>query len=97
MKKYNLAEIIEREGKKKPLLSMDIGDGKSITIPQRALWPDAALTAAQNEDIVAAARALAGDNYDAFLEAGGTAVLLWEAITDSLGADNPESKASTDS
>ncbi|MCZ0973166.1 hypothetical protein O1L55_20730 [Streptomyces albulus] len=47
--------------------------GEVFTIPTPQFWPDKALTAAKDGDLVVLAQSLLRDQYEAYTEAGGVA------------------------
>lgn len=95
---YDLDDIRKRElGKASPFEPVAIG-GQEFAILPPSLWGDAAYEVAQSGDVVAAAKAMLGDEqYEAYRKAGGTAGLLMLYIGEAQGATPPESSASTDS
>lgn len=95
-KRYDLKQVIERELEKTESVEIVAGR-KTFSVPVPALWPDAALTAAASEDLITAARLLLGKDYDAFVEAGGTAVILFTILAEAHGVTPGESSASTGS
>lgn len=95
-KKFDLGAIVKRETDKGPLLEITAG-GKTFCVAQRTLWPDDAIAAARNDDVIGACSALLDKDYAAYVKAGGTAALLMALIDEALGVSLPESKASTGS
>lgn len=95
---YDLDQIRERElGKASPFDPVAIG-GKEFTILPPSLWGDAAYEVQHTGDVVAAAKAMLGEEqYEAYRQAGGTAGLLMLFIGEQQGATPPESSASTGS
>lgn len=62
-------------------------NGVTHLIPPPAMWSDAAVDAATAGDVVAASKALLGDDgYTSFVEGGGSAALLMSIIEDEQGA-----------
>lgn len=78
-------------------IDITTADGQVFTIDPPELWPDESGELAKANDIVAVSRALLGDCYDAFIEAGGTATLIMAIIKDEHGLDAGESPASSSS
>jgi hypothetical protein len=84
-KRYDLKQVIKDElGKRAPIIIK--ADDVEITVPPAILWPDEVFIV----DDVAGAKILLGDNYDAFVAAGGTAPLLFSILAEANGADLPE-------
>ena len=95
-KRYDLKQVIEQEKGKAEGIEIAVGR-KTITVPPPILWPDAAISAFADNDFLTAAQALLGDDYEAFVGAGGTALLLFNILKDHQGVSPGESPASTDS
>jgi hypothetical protein len=95
-KVYDLAALVESEVRKQYPIVFQIG-GVEFTIPPPILWPDEVYTLQQTGEIVAAAHGLLGDQYEAFVVAGGSAAKLMAGLDQMTGATVPESEASTDS
>ena len=81
-KPYNLAEIIKAEREKHGQIEIALGGGKSVHVDPPVLWPDEAYEVPDVE----AAKLLLGDDYAAFVDAGGTAALLFRVVKDHQGA-----------
>lgn len=72
-------------------------DGSEFVIPPAVLWTEEQIMAARTGDAILQAKALFGDQYDAFCAAGGTPVMVDELIKDEWGLRPPESSASSTS
>lgn len=91
-KRYDLAKIIASELAKTKPITITAGE-RTITVKPPVLWPDEVFAV----DDVASAKILMGEDYDAYVDAGGTARLFFGVIVpDWQGATVPESPASTD-
>lgn len=83
--KVNLADFKERK-EAEGAIDIDAGDGKVFRIPPAELWPDD--VGSFRGDLVAQAKRIMGDEqFDAFVEAGGSATLIDAIIKDAHGAD----------
>lgn len=95
-KRYDLKQVIERELEKSEPVEIAAGR-KTFHIPPPALWPDALLVAAANDDLVTVTQELLGKDYEAFTAAGGNSVLLFTVLKEAYGVSVGESSASTGS
>lgn len=82
---YDLAEIIEAERGRNHAIEIIAGD-VTLSIDPPILWPDKVFEVSDQRG----ARILLGDQYDAFVAAGGTARLLFDIVKRSQGATVPE-------
>lgn len=92
-KSYDLAAFTENTRKKYPPIPINLTGGKTIYVPPAQLWSDEAIEYGDKEP-VKFAQALLGDDYQAFVDAGGSAMLLNAILADFNGADTGESAAS---
>jgi hypothetical protein len=91
-KTFDLAAVIASELAKSKPLEIVAGD-KTFTFPPPVLWPDEVFEVNDIDSM----RLLLGDDYEAFVAAGGTAKLFFGVILPEWqGATLPESPASTD-
>ena len=95
MTRYNIRDY--RESKASQAIEIEGDDGQVFTVPAPELWPDSVLEHAQAGDEVGAAKALLGDDYDAFTKAGGTLLMLADLVFADQGATVGESGASPSS
>jgi hypothetical protein len=72
------------EKRDKHAIEIEGENGEVFTIDPPHLWPDEVLELAAKFDHAGAARAILGDRYDAFLEAGGSGILLSKIVEDEL-------------
>lgn len=91
-KRYRLSEIVTEVTAERPPIEIE-ADGQTFTVPPPELWPDVAIEQATT-DPIAAARALLGDQYDAYRQAGGSAALLFYIVQKESGVPVGESGAS---
>lgn len=77
-----IAEITEKH----PPIRMQLG-GRVFECPPPQLWPDDVLANAQ-ADPIAAARGLLGEDYPAWVELGGSAMLLVQIVLKESGVDS---------
>lgn len=97
VKKINLAEYVERR-KGTGSVVVDLGDGKTVTIPPLELWADEVFDTASAGDTKAAMAMLLGDEgAQAFIDAGGNYRMLSGIVRDQLGLSVGESEASSPS
>lgn len=79
-------------------IEIEVDDGTIFKIEPPELWSDEITTMSQNDDNIGVARALIGpDRYDAFVAAGGNAMLLMAIIGEAHGITVGESKPSPSS
>ena len=72
--------------------------GETFELPAPTGWPDEVLQAANDDDVIGAARLVLGtDNYDRFLAAGGSALLLQDLVAKLHKAQLGESVGSSSS
>jgi hypothetical protein len=89
----------EREG----ATDVELPDGTTVRIPPPVLWPEevASLQAGDHADMVRGCQLILGqEQWDRFVGAGGTSVMLMGIIDDTLKAEGlavGESSASTGS
>lgn len=77
-------------------VEIEADDGEIYRIDAPEVWSDEIAELAQSEDQVAVARALIGeDRYDAFVAAGGTAMLVMAIVSEAHGIQPGESSASS--
>ncbi len=97
VRRINIADFKDTK-RREGAVEIVVSDDFTFTIDPPELWPDAVAEAGANNDTVAMARILAGDNYDRFVaETGLGANALLFAVRDEVGADVGESVASSDS
>jgi len=94
-RRYKLSEVVTRIREEKPAIEVETDDGKVYAITPPELWPDEALTLSSTNP-VAAAR-LVVDDYDAFVQAGGSAALVNAIVADYAGLDLGKLSGSSDS
>lgn len=96
--KYDIAKArAELEAQSEPLVVLVLGE-REFAVKQPELWGDAAYEVAVTGDIVAAARAMLGEEeYAAFHKLGGTAADVMRAVEAAQGANPPESSQSSES
>lgn len=82
-KKYRLAQVVAEAKDKHPEVDLEIAEGKTVTILPPQLWDEATLAVA--DDAVAITKKLLGDNYDAYIKAGGTVGIFAEFVGDAFG------------
>lgn len=97
-RRINIADFKDTK-RREGAVEIVVSDDFSFTIDPPELWPDAVTEAGSNNDTVAMAKLLAGeDNYARFVEESGLgANALLFAVRDEVGADVGESAASSDS
>jgi hypothetical protein len=87
--RFNLATLRQAHADKNGGDVIDFEhDGKTYEIAAPGFWPDEVKTALKGGDDIGAARALMGDAYDDFREAGGRAddvMLVVAAYADAQG------------
>lgn len=93
LKSYDLAVFTENTRKKHPPIPINLPDGKTIHVPPAQLWSDEAVEAGDG-DPVRFAKEVLGEDYQAYHDAGGTAMILNAILADANGADTGESAAS---
>lgn len=91
-KPYKLSTVVSELAEKHPDIPIEYADGKTVMVcpPQR--WTDDVLAA--GSDNVKAAKLLIGDQYDAFVKAGGSASILMAIIQEDAKENLGESSAS---
>lgn len=71
--------------------------GETFILPGPGDWPDGAIEAVKDDDIVGLARALFGEQYDRFVAVGGRASRLTDVFKMVYGVDLGELSASSNS
>jgi hypothetical protein len=89
-RRVNLAAFKERKNEENSI-EIEAGDGSVFVVPAPECWPDSIGDLAATGDNVGMARALLGDDdYDLFVEAGGSAALLGAIVADEHGVSAGE-------
>lgn len=88
-RRVNLAAFKEMKNEENSIV-IEAADGLEFTIPAPETWPDEIGALALANDNVGMGRALLGDDYDVFVEAGGSASLLGAIVADEFGVSAPE-------
>jgi len=91
MAEYELSEVVaEIRDEHPPIVIKAAGEAFEIAPPQ--LWSDEIIE--NGTDPVTTARLLLGDRYDAFVAAGGSAIVLARILQKEAGVSVGESSAS---
>lgn len=93
-RRIRLADYIERKNATEGIV-VELPDGSDIIIPPAELWPDAAYTALDDNNVGEASRRILGDDaYQRFADAGGNWRVLNGIVREMQGVDVGESEAS---
>lgn len=96
-KRYSVPQVVAEARLKLPQIVFDFGDGVEFSIDPPELWPDAVNDAASSGQGTEVTRLLLGDQYEAFIEAGGSNSVLNLVLQQHTGKAVGESEASSDS
>lgn len=91
MGKYKLADVVAEIAEKHPSIVIEAGEDVFEVAPPQ-LWSDEIIE--NGTDPVATARLLLGERYDAFVAAGGSAIVLAHILQQEAGVSVGESLAS---
>jgi hypothetical protein len=90
-KTYDIAAVVAEIQGDHPDITIKAGS-ETFTLPAPQLWPDDVLECAETPLLLA--RKLLGDNYAAFVAAGGSALVLAHILQKEAGVGVGESSAS---
>jgi hypothetical protein len=90
--KFVLADVVNEARGKHPDIEVELPDGSVASFPPPQRWSDDLVEVAG--DAVAVTKLLLGDKYEAFTEAGGSAMILLDIIKESSGVSLGESSPS---